>query len=97
MLIFSAGIQAGCIARFDPSSESFTCQGGERLSIIRAHDKATVIYNDATFILAKQPSNLGERFSSDAGTLIIDGDFAAFVTPEFSDLNDCRSGDSSSG
>lgn len=42
------------------------------------------------FTLPRKPGNLGQRFSSEEATLIIDGDFAALAESNPGEYSQCR-------
>ena len=71
------------VARYKCAEDrSFTVDRNDRLAIVS--------YADENYLLTRKPSSLGLRYSSDVATLIIDHDFAAFVTDSTINLRDCR-------
>lgn len=72
---------------------SFACLDGIGFDVEQSDGGKTAIVRTGSqdFTLKKNPSALGERYSSSEATLIIDGDFAAFVTDRRSDFRQCRS------
>jgi len=80
----------GCVQRFEPTALNYTCHGGERFSVIPSGTSATLSYEGKTYVLPKRQSGIGDRYADTSATLILDGDFAAFVTPELYQLDACR-------
>ena len=76
----------------EPSKAAFGCSAGIGFEIAY-HDRGQVaVVRTATnkFVLKKRTGSLGERFSSNEATLIIDGDFAAFVADQEKSYSQCR-------
>ena len=67
----------------------FRCRDGSQLSVQYQQRSATVMTGGASYALPRKPSDVGKRFASDRATLIIDGDFAAFVADGLHRLRGC--------
>ena len=55
-----------------------------------AYCLSAVLLGGQTYALRRKPSNIGWRFVSPQATLIIDGDFAAFVADDLNHLRGCH-------
>ena len=73
------------------SADVFQCSDGSELTVQFQRRTATVLAGGHSYVLVRKSSNLGERFASPEATLIIDGDFAAFVADDLHGLQGCRS------
>jgi Membrane-bound lysozyme-inhibitor of c-type lysozyme len=73
------------------AAHDFRCRDGSELTVHYHQQTATVLVGGHSYALWRKPSNIGERFSSSRATLIIDGDFAAFVADDLHQLRGCRS------
>lgn len=71
-------------------ASTFLCADDRSFSVERNADGATVHYLDAYYHLSRRPSSIGYKYGSREASLIIDGDYAAFVTETVPDLEDCR-------
>jgi membrane-bound inhibitor of C-type lysozyme len=80
----------GCVHGFGPTALNYACHGGERFSVIPSGTAATLNYEGKSYVLPKRQSGIGDRYANESATLILDGDFAAFVTPELHQLDACR-------
>lgn len=58
-------------------------------TIIRDDRSIQIVTATGSYIMARRPSSLGIKYSSEDGTLILDGDFAAFVLRNDIDFRDC--------
>ena len=76
-----------------PSAASFTCAADHSFQVTyRARGRVAAVRTPTKeYLLDRKPGNLGQRFSSSQATLIIDGDFAAFVAEEAGEYSQCRS------
>ena len=68
----------------------YRCAEDRSFTVDRDDRSAVVTYADEKYPLTRKPSSLGLRYSSDVATLIIDHDFAAFVTDTTINLRECR-------
>jgi hypothetical protein len=69
----------------------FRCRDGSELTVRYYQGQtATVLAGGHSYALRLKPSNVGKRFASRQATLIIDGDFAAFVADDLDNLGGCR-------
>lgn len=68
----------------------YRCAENRSFTVDRDDRSAVVTYANENYLLARKPSSLGLRYSSDVATLIIDDDFAAFVTDTTINLRECR-------
>jgi hypothetical protein len=82
---------AACSAAATPrmTSSVYRCQDGRSFSVDRNRNNALVRHSDERYNLSRKPSSLGVKYASTDATLIVDGQFAAFVTETTSDLNRC--------
>jgi hypothetical protein len=69
----------------------FVCEQGGSFTVSRSGTTALVRFGDGGYRLERRRSSIGERFSSLGATLIIDGDFAAFVAEDRLDVSGCTS------
>lgn len=69
----------------------FVCEDAVSFGVRRSATAATVSFGDGDYRLERKRSSIGERFASPGATLIIDGDFAAFVAEDRLGLDGCRS------
>ena len=76
----------------NPSTTEFGCSAGLSFEVeYRDRGRVAAVRTAAReFVLSRKPGSLGERFSSGDATLIIDGDFAAFVSNEESNYSQCK-------
>lgn len=72
------------------NSDTFRCRDGSKLTVIRHDGGARALVGKRSYDLRQKPSNLGERFVSSEATLIIDGEFATFVTADLRSLGGCK-------
>lgn len=95
LLILVAAIATGGCAQAQGSSPSivarYDCAENRHFTVQRTDDAAIVSYADQNYTLARKPSSIGLRYASGVATLIIDRDFAAFVSETVVDLENCRS------
>jgi hypothetical protein len=68
----------------------YHCKGGRSITVREAPDAATVEYGKQRFELTRRPSTLAVKYASAEATLMIDGDFASFVSEAIYDLQGCR-------
>ena len=82
---------AACSAVAAPrlTSSIYRCHDGQRFSVDRNSQTALIRYANNRYSLSRRPSSLGVKYSSAEATLIIDGQFAAFVTETVMDLENC--------
>ena len=76
---------------YEQTLRTFKCDGGTSFSVAVADEIADVTFSQSEhYRLRSKPFSIGERFISSTATLIIDGSFAAFVSNERIDLNQCK-------
>ena len=68
----------------------FGCRDGSTLTVYYQPHSATLLVDGQTYALRRKPSNVGKHFAARQATLIIDGDFAAFVADDLNHLRGCR-------
>lgn len=74
-----------------PVVEELSFQCAERDFVIRISGKrATLIAAPERYDLLEKPSGIGRKYASSEATLIIDDDYAAFVTDNNGEFRDCR-------
>lgn len=71
-------------------ASTFLCADDRSFTVKRDSKSAIVHYLDAHYHLSRRPSSIGYKYGSGEATLVIDGDYAAFVTEAIPDLEDCR-------
>lgn len=83
---------AGCTTPgWTEASSSYRCSGQRTLDVQYSRAGAVVTVNGGrSYDLARGGPGIGERFSSDDATLIIDGDLAAFAATDVLDLRRCK-------
>jgi hypothetical protein len=87
-LLFTA-----CSAASEPPAyltATFICADNRSFTVARNAEVATVFFDGAQYRLARRASSIGIKYASSDASLIVDGDFAAFVTEAVPDLDDCR-------
>lgn len=72
-----------------PLLTTYRCVDGRTFTVQRGEETAEVGYFNERYRLPRRPSRLGIRYATEDATLIIDGDFAAFVTEHVVDLESC--------
>ena len=86
ILAFSMPATAG-----EQTSQQFICHDGTAFSVAVGKEGADVTFSQSEhYRLRSKPFSIGKRFVSSTATLIIDGSFAAFVSSERIDLNQCK-------
>jgi len=80
---------SGASADVDPA-QRYVCAGGRGFDVIRSAQGAIVSLNGRTYNLEAKPSSLGQRYASAEATLIVDAEFAAFVTNKDMSLTKCQ-------
>ena len=75
----------------DARTDVFRCRNGSELTVRHQQQAVTVLAGGQSYALDWKSSDVGKRFASRRATLIIDGDFAAFVADDLGDLGGCRS------
>lgn len=68
---------------------SYFCSGGRSFSVEAATLVAVVQTEHGLYPMEARPSSMGRKYQSDAGTLIIDEDFAALVLKKESMFKEC--------
>lgn len=71
------------------SNATYDCANGRSFSVVKSKQAATVEIEDQKYELTRRESSMGTRYSSGDASLIIDGDFAVFVTEKIIDLRLC--------
>lgn len=94
LLTLATACQTVAPARTETAGLRFQCERGSAFSVENRGTTAMVRFDDGSYRLHRNPSSLGERFTSPEATLIIDGDFAAFVAKDRLDLQGCMSTES---
>ena len=72
------------------ATEVFRCIDGTELTVHYHSRAARVVAGNQSYELALKSSHLGRRFVSPEATLIVDGEFAAFVADNLHHLQGCR-------
>jgi hypothetical protein len=71
-------------------AERFLCETGQRLDVLYGTAMAEVRISERIFRLDLKPGSLGERYTDEEATLIVDGDTAVFVSADGMDLRKCE-------
>ena len=83
----------GCSAGPAEEHMIFECAGQQKIDVHLWPGRATLVTSIGRFDLTARPSSIGRKYSSDAATLIIDDEFAAFVTKDQDGFRDCKRSD----
>jgi hypothetical protein len=69
----------------------YICEGGQVLDTVRDRDLMSVRTGEIIFNnLRARPGSVGERYTNDEATLIIDGNEAVFVSSDGVALRNCK-------
>lgn len=84
-------VLGGCSASASPAAINsvYQCTDGRMFSVARDARRAAVYYENERYSLSRRPSSMGIKYASPEATLIVDGEFAAFVTETIIDLKSC--------
>ena len=72
------------------ASRHVECAGGRGFALVLGKEQAVVEMDDRRLILQRRPSSLGQQYRSNGASLIIDGDFVAFVSQDDLAWRDCH-------
>ena len=68
----------------------YRCADNRTFTTITRDDRSIqIVTATGSYIMARRPSSLGIKYRSEEGTLILDGDFAAFVLRNDANFRDC--------
>jgi len=70
---------------------TFQCIDGRAFDVLFANSTARVHFAGSEYFLQQRRSSLGTKFVSPTATLIVDGEYAAFVPDGTIDLRQCKS------
>jgi hypothetical protein len=73
-----------------PQVTRYRCAQDQVFTVNRDAEAAVVTYANEEYALSRKPSSIGLRYASDSATLIIDDDYAAFVTEATTNLHACK-------
>jgi hypothetical protein len=93
VLLFSVSAACGATrVQASPATSLFTCAEGISFTVeYRSGGQIAAVRTPVgNFLLSRKASSLGQRFVSSQATLIVDGDFAAFVTENANDFTQCK-------
>ena len=90
-LLLAAGVCSAAQRLSQPQVTLFRCAGGRSFSVASDEKKAIVTASGTHYELRWRPSSIGKRYAARDATLILDGDFAAFVSRTAIDFDLCRS------
>lgn len=87
----SVALLSSCSAAATPQvrKATYACNDGKSFTIQRDGKNASLEYFGEHYSLSRRPSSVGVKYASPEATLIIDGDFAAFVTESLVDFERC--------
>ncbi|WP_159981112.1 MULTISPECIES: hypothetical protein [unclassified Novosphingobium] len=71
-------------------AERITCAGGRQFLLQTGASSARIQIGARQLKLPRKPSSLSERYAGSEGTLMLDGDFVAFVPRGDAGWQDCR-------
>ncbi|MBB3941450.1 hypothetical protein GGR39_003127 [Novosphingobium fluoreni] len=94
-LAATAALLAGTIAPLALAqplapAERITCSGGRQFLLRTSTNGARVQIGTRQLNLPRKPSALSERYAGTEGTLMLDGEFVAFVPKGDAGWKDCR-------
>lgn len=91
-LLIALCMLQGCSAHGENGAKIATFQCGSGLQFtIRYEDNFVIVTTAAhTLRMLPNPFHIGSRYTSDAGTLIIDDDFASLILKDDLRHSDCR-------
>lgn len=92
MSLFSGTVGRAQPHAFVGAAVQYSC-GRHDILITRDRSSARVIFRKRSYLLSRKPSDIGEKYLSNAAALIIDGRNAVFVTGEVTDLGMCVEAD----
>lgn len=89
---FVSSAVGGCVGKqvITTAEQAYLCDGGITFAVAKSGDGTQVRFADAIYSLRRGPSSVGERFSSDDATLIIDHPSAVFIANDRLGLRACR-------
>jgi hypothetical protein len=98
--LFALGLAASALAALSgapamakaPEDIRVQCAGGRHFQLRLDPQRARVIFDNRLLDLRRKPSSLGKQYHARDATLIIDGDFVAFVLRDDLDWRECRIG-----
>jgi hypothetical protein len=88
--LFAGAAVSPAVARPLAPAERITCAGGRQFLLRTGADVARVQIGTRQLKLPRKPSSLSERYASAEGTLMLDGEFVAFVPRDDAGWKDCR-------
>lgn len=90
LFVSSAG--GGCVRNElgTQAEQAYLCNGGIAFAVTKNAGGAQVRFADAIYSLRRGRSSIGERFSSEDATLILDHSSAVFVANDRLGLRACR-------
>jgi hypothetical protein len=89
LIAAATACSSGASGGSDPA-QHYRCAGGRTFDVIRSGQIAIVRLGERIYNLQAKPGSVGERYTDRQATLIIDGDFAAFVANDETQLSECR-------
>jgi hypothetical protein len=88
--LFAGAVAPLALAQSLAPTERITCAGGRQFLLRTSTDGARLQIGTRQLNLPRKSSALSERYGSNEGTLMLDGEFVAFVPKGDAGWRDCR-------
>jgi hypothetical protein len=90
VLLLAGAATSHAVAQPLAPAERITCAGGRQFLLQTGADGARVQFGVRHLKLPRKPSALSERYAGSEGTLMLDGEYVAFVPRNDAGWKDCR-------
>jgi hypothetical protein len=90
VFLLAGAAASHAVARPLAPAERVTCAGGRQFLLQTGADGAQIQIGSQQLNLPRKPSALSERYANAKGTLMLDGNFVAFVPRGDAGWKDCR-------
>lgn len=87
-----AALSSGPVLAKTEAAIRVQCAGDRQFLLHLDRQRARVMFDNRQRDLRREPSSLSRKYAAEGATLIIDGDFVAFVLRDDLDWRDCRIG-----
>lgn len=87
-----AALSSGPVLAKTAAAIRVQCAGDRQFLLRLDRQRARVMFDNRQRDLRREPSSLGRKYAAEGATLIIDGDFVAFVLRDDLDWRDCHIG-----
>jgi hypothetical protein len=88
--LFAGASAPLALAQPPAPAERITCANGRQFLLQTGANSARIQIGARQLKLPRKPSALSERYAGSEGTLMLDGDFVAFVPQDDAGWQDCR-------